>query len=1156
MLKFNFMNEKPSKCMSFKHKVFLFFVLIFSSLQVFAQSEISGVIKDEKGETVIGATVKVKGTGIGTITDFNGAYTLKDVPADAKVLEVSYVGMQTQDVPISGSKADVVLKEVAKELTDFVVTGYGETKKRDLVNSVSSVSAEKIKDVPVASAAEAMQGKLAGVNVTTTEGSPDAEITVRVRGGSSLTQSADPLYIVDGFQVSSINDIPPSDIKSIDVLKDAAATAIYGAQGANGVIIITTKDGDDDDNNSKSKFNFNVDYTGYIGYKKMVNPYEMMSPEDFARIQYENAYFIDKNKIDDNFHVYFDKAYSDTKDNSTPVMRDIAFLFDSIGGLPGNDWQDKTFGRTGQNMNHSLSINGGNKNANFALSYNRIDDEGIMYGSDYFRDNLSIKGKFKPIKNLTIGVSGRYSNTEVFGAGANTADDAGSKTESRVRNAIAYTPLELLAKDEKQALEDEEAFGSLYDPITSIDDNYKYKTDEKWSINGYAQYKFFKAFNFKTSWGYESSEKITNRYYGNTAYYSRAGDGFTGAGGVAGYASTIIKGETSTKFQNSNTLTYSESFKGGHNLNAILGEETTMRDADTYTQTTFGYDGASNGPDVLDGLYSYLGQFTSNYIDPNDNMLSLFAKADYNYKSRYYLNGTFRADASTRFANNDSIHNQWGYFPSVSVAWRMLDEPWLKDALLAAKVSNLKWRFSYGVAGNNNVDLGYLYNSYIEKLILSPSSGTYVGSSPYDMDVLANPELKWETTITRDLGLDFGFFKDRLSGTVDGYINSTKDLIILTKTANSKQYQNVGETENRGIEFSLTGVILDKRSKNLNYNLTVDANASFNKSKVISLGTADTYSVRTDYLSTGYNNQDTEYLLKVGEPLGRVWGYEYEGFYTTSDFNAYDPINDVWYVKDAAGNYNKVSTVLADNDGARPGMTKLKDINGDGKITKEDRTVIGNTMPLCTGGFSISGNIGGSNWGKVDASANFNYSIGNDVVNLTALDLSYIASANSSSKLRNNLNTVAYGERYSLFDADGIYIPASARTDGSSLGYAEGVNYNNFTSRLESYNTTASTFNPVVTNSALSSNFVEDGSFLRLSSLTIGYSLPDKWIRKAYISKLRVFFTASNLFCLTNYSGNDPEVDTGSARNPLASGLDFSAYPKSRAFNFGLNLSF
>ncbi len=1146
------MKEKASRLVGVKRSMFMLLLFVMASFQVFAQTkEISGIVKDNAGEAAIGATVKVKGTTIGTITDFNGAYTLKDVPADANELEVSYIGFATKTVAISGSKVDVSLAEDTKQLEAVVVTGYGETKKRDLVNSVASVGADQLKDVPVASAAEAMQGKLAGVNVTTTEGSPDAEISVRVRGGSSLTQSADPLYIVDGFPVSSINDIPPSAIKSIDVLKDAAATAIYGAQGANGVIIITTKDGEEGASDS-GKFKFNVDYTGYFGFKKMVNAYDMMDAEDFARIQYENAYFVNKDKIDDNFRVYFDKAYSDTQDYpSASVLRtDLGVLFDSIGALQGTDWQDKTFGRTGQQMNHSLSVTGGNKKANFALSYNRIDDEGIMYGSDYNRDNLSLKAKFKPIKNMTIGITGRYSNTEVYGAGANTADDAGSKTESRVRNAIAYTPIELLSKDVNQALQDEEAFGSLYDPITAIDDNYKYKTDEKWSVNGYVQYKFLKDYTFRSSWGYESQEKSTNRYYGNTAYYSRAGDGFTGAGGAAGYSSTIINNETSSKFQNSNTLTAVKSFTGGHSLTVLLGEETTMKDVDSYTQTTFGYDGQSTGDKVLDGYYDYLGQFTTHYVEPNDNMLSFFAKADYNYRSRYYLNATMRADGSTRFANNDSIHNQWGYFPSVSGAWRMSDEAWIKDALRAAKVSNLKWRLSYGVAGNNNVDLGYLYNAYIEKLKQTPASGTYVGSATYDLNVTANPELKWETTITRDLGLDYGFFKDRLSGAIDIYQNSTVDLIVLRKTGNSLRYENVGETQNRGAEFSVTGVILDNKSKNLKYNLTVDANASFNQSEVISFGGTDVYTVATGYLSTGYDNSDIEYKLEVGEPLGRVWGYEYDGFYTTSDFNSYDKVNDVWY-KDG----EEVLTVLADADGARPGMMKLKDLDGDGKITKADRTVIGNTMPLCTGGFSLSGNVGSGNWGTVDASANFSYSIGNDVVNLTALDLSFIASANSSSKLRNNLNSVAYGKRYSLFDANGNYLPAAAQTDATS-GLTEGASYDLLAAELASNNTTASIFNPVVNYSALNSYFVEDGSYLRMAALTIGYSLPDKLINKAHISKLRFFFTASNLFCLTNYSGNDPEVDTGSARSPLASGLDFSAYPKSRAFNFGLNLSF
>ena len=437
---------------------------------------VTGVVRDQAGETIISASVVVKGTTIGTVTDFDGNYSI-DVPAEAQVLVFSYIGMVTQELNITGDVMDVVLSENAEVLEEVVVTGYGTTKKRDLVTAVSSVNAEQLKDIPVASASQALEGKLAGVSVVTTEGSPDADVKIRVRGGTSLTQSSDPLYIVDGFQVSSIADISPSDIQSMDVLKDAAATAIYGAQGANGVIIITTKDAD---NTVDDKMQIHFDYTGYMGWKEMAKKYEMLDIDDFVLMQYEYAHFKAKGNsanIPSNFNQYFDPQYAATLDKDQVMT--LSAIQDYWREQTVTDWQDATFGFHGLNSNHSFTVSGGNKLANFSLSYGRIDDEGIMYGSDYNRNNLSFKAKFKPLKDLTISFTARYSNTQVIGSGTNTAQDAGSKTESRVRNAIAYSPIELFAKDNVTGLDDYDSFGSLYDPITTIDHNYRNKKDNK-----------------------------------------------------------------------------------------------------------------------------------------------------------------------------------------------------------------------------------------------------------------------------------------------------------------------------------------------------------------------------------------------------------------------------------------------------------------------------------------------------------------------------------------------------------------------------------------------------------------------------------------------------------------------------------------------------
>ena len=1099
---------------------------------------VSGTVTDPTGETIISASVVVKGTTIGTVTDFDGNYTL-DVPDDAKVLVFSYIGMQTQELTITGDVMNVVLRENSEVLDEVVVTGYGTTKKRDLVTAVSSVGADQLKDIPVASASEALQGKLAGVSVVTTEGSPDADVKIRIRGGTSLTQSSDPLYIVDGFQVSSIADISPADIQSMDVLKDAAATAIYGAQGANGVIIITTKDAD---NNMDDKLQFHFDYTGYMGWKQMSKKYNMMNVDDFILMQYEYAQYAAGGKaasIPSNFNQYFDPLYVEDKTRTMTIPQIQEYWHTQ----KVTDWQDETFGYHGLNSNHNFTLSGGNKTANFSLTYNRVDDEGIMYGSDYNRNNISFKAKFKPVKDLTLSFTARFSNTQVLGSGTNTAQDAGSKTESRVRNAIAYSPIELFAKDNVPGLEDYESFGSLYDPITTINHNYRNKVDNKYTLQGYLSYKFAKMFTFKTELGYEGRYINQDRFYGPTSYYSRMGEGVTYAGG-AGYGHAVSTYEKDSHFKNTNTLEFKKNWKNEHDLSILVGEELQIMKGELRTTRAFGFDQSMTGPQV----FNYLGlakAYTANsYVNPTDNMLSFFARANYILFNRYYITATFRADASTRFAKG----NQWGFFPSAAVAWRIIDEQWMEPA--QDVMSNFKLRLSYGSVGNNNVDLGYLRPEYLA------SSAAYSGLFDTKMtdggaDVIAaNNKLRWETTITRDFGIDYGFFNERLSGTIDLYWNTTKDLILLYKLGGlggyNSQYRNIGSTDNKGVEFSVTGVILDHKAKDLNYGLSVNFNIAHNHNKVVDLGGMDQFTVASGCFSGNYDNSNSEYLITPGSKVGDILGYETDGWYTTEDFASYNPANNRWY--DANG--KAITTILGY---AQPGMVKLVDRTGDGKVDDKDRKVLGNTQALVQGGFGLSFYIGGEKWGKVDLNAQFTYSAGNKVMNLSALDYGNVT---DKSKLRNITADMAYGSRYSLFTKEGGFIPDGYKDNLDAQGRISGDDYAAMAAMLAAMNAGAKTANPISDKIALTDKYVEDASFLRLSSLTIGYSLPEVWLKKAYIKTARIFFSGSNLFCATKYSGADPEVDTRSKINPLATGVDFSAFPKSCAFNFGLNLSF
>lgn len=1132
---------------------------------------ITGVVRDHTGETVIQASVVVKGSTVGTVTDFDGKYSL-EVPADAKVLVFSYIGLQTKEVNITGDVINVTLQENKTALDEVVVTGYGTTKKRDVVTSVASVGAEQLKDVPVTSAAEALQGKLSGVTVTTTEGSPDADVKIRVRGGTSLTQSNDPLYIVDGFPVSSIADIAPSDIASMDVLKDAAATAIYGAQGANGVIIITTKDTQSADGD---KMTIHADYTGYMGWRHIAKKYDMMNGEDFLRMQYEFAYMDgrgDDAKIITNFYKYFDKGYdpeSKTHSSFTDVLNmwriyrtDEAAMAAAFPGMTDEqwriyhaykdengdiDWQDATFGGNHLNSNHSFNVSGGMKSANFNFSYNRIDDQSIMYGSNYSRNNLTLKTKFKPIKNLTIAATARYTNTNVLGAGTNSAQDAGSTTESRLRNAVSFAPLPGI-ESYLEEVDDDTDLNNLYNPIIAINDSYKKKVDNKLTLNGYVSYKFLKYFTIKAELGYESRTITQDRYYGYTTFYARKGDGNAQVG--QGYGHTISTNDHTSRLKETNTFEYAQKFNDSHDFSLLIGEEQTINKGELRTVYGFGFDKMVPGDRVFDLLGQAQKSAIKNYVDPTDNMLSFFARANYNYKGRYYLTGTFRADGSSRFAKG----NQWGYFPSVAVAWRMVDEDFMEPA--QSWLSNLKFRLSYGTVGNNQVDLGYLHFDYLASqspymqdmgTILSDGQN---GTSNYL--VAANSNLKWETTITRDFGIDYGFFNERLSGAIDLYWNNTRDLILRYRLATggyNYQYRNIGSTDNKGVEFSVKGVILDKRSKSLSYGLTVDANISYNHNTVVDLGGMDSYQVAAGCLST-YYTQGYEYMLKPGSQVGDVYGYRTDGWYTASDFASYNKstsVNNGW--KDENGNV--IETPLGNAYPGMPKIVKNVDSDGDGVMDGYEVEKIGNTMPIVSGGFNINFYIGGEKWGKLDMAANFTYSVGNDVVNMAALDYSTVC---SSTKLRNMLAQYGYGKRYSLFDENGNFMHNfAAEYSGNVL---KGEAFQAMAAYVDEQNAGATVANPYVTSLVLTDKYVEDASYLRLASLNVGYTLPSKLTSKAHISNLRIFFSASNLFVATKYSGLDPEVDTRSKINPLLTGVDYSAFPKSRGFNFGVNLSF
>ena len=1059
------------------YRMVLLLCLIFVVGSVSAQT-VTGTVKDATGESVIGATVQEQGTQNATVTDFDGNFSLK--VSGNKPIVISYIGMKTKTVDVKGkSHIDIKMEDDNTQLDELVVIGYGSVKKKDLTGSVATVGSEALQAVPVANATEALTGKMAGVQITTTEGSPDAEMKIRVRGGGSITGDNTPLFIVDGFPVESISDIPASDIEDITVLKDASSTAIYGSRGANGVIMVTTKSGKE----GKTK----VSYNAYYSWKKIAKKLDVMNAKDYALWQYELAQLKNAESVK-NYEKYFG-SFED---------------LDMYDGIAENDWQDITFGRTGHTFNHNLNINGGTDAIKYAFSYAHMNDKAIMRNSSFKRDNFSLKLNTKPSKTTTLDLQARYAITDINGGGANDVSSS-YDSDKRLKYSVIYTPIPISNLDPNAGTDDD--LGNLYHPLTAIADNDRKQTRKNLNLAGSFGWEVYKNLKLKTEFGYDDYRNFDQRYWGLTTYYIKN----VPSSANQGMPAIQIKETDRNRFRNTNTISYDfkEIFGKGsdHSLNVLLGHEYVITKQRINTDISHGFPVNYDS----DRAWSLTNQGTpyqiDDYFSPDDKLLSYFGRANYNFKDKYLVSATFRADASSKFNSS----NRWGYFPSAAIAWRISSEPFMKFA--ESWLDDLKIRFSYGTAGNNNIPSGQLVQVYeIKTSSWINGISNYWAPSKY----MSNPDLKWETTITRNLGLDFTLFGGKLNGSVEAYINTTKDLLIefpVAGTGYDYQYRNMGETENKGIEASITYHIVNKKDWGIDFN----ANISFNKSKIKDLGNMDDFGAES-YWASSEIGQD--YWVSVGGAVGEMYGYQHAGRYEVSDFTGYDAAKKKWILKEGVAD---VSSIVGT---PRPGTMKLKDTNGDGKIDANDRTIIGNANPKATGGFGINARAYG-----FDLSANFNFSIGNDIYNANKIEFS----TTGKYQYRNMLSDMESGKRWTNLNADGTIC--------------------NDPETLAALNANTTEFSPFTDRMVFSDWAVEDGSFLRLNTLTLGYTLPNELVKRVGISNLRFYTTAYNVFCITSYSGYDPEVST-MRRTNLTPGVDYSAYPKSRQFVVGLNLNF
>ena len=1065
----------------------------------FAQQTVKGTVKDASGEPMIGVTISANGN-VGAVTDLDGNFTISNV-SPSTTLNISYVGYKPQNLRVgSQSNLNIVLEEDNTTLEDVVVIGYGTMKRRDLTGAVASVSGDKLAANPVANVAQALQGQLPGVSVMSQDGRPGATMSIRVRGGGSITQSNDPLFIVDGVQVSDISDIPADNIESIDVLKDGASTAIYGARGANGVILVTTK-------GSKGEGKAKVKYNMYYQIKENPKTLDVMDAYDYVLHNWSYATFYGMNEAD-GIAEYFG------------VGSQFGNHLNDYKNVSVHNYVDDVMRSSAGSWSHDLSLSGGNENTKLYASINYLTDDGIRIKSGMNRWNANFKISQKITKNLTFDADLRY--TEMKFEGTNFDYAAGN-------SVYGYRPIDNPLGSNNPALL---SMGSAsvedsYNPLSIIDNYTNVTTRQRIRAMGSLTWNVIKGLTAKT-------EVSLGRNWSETDYWD-------GGQSTNPYNQAQLTKGNGYNIRWASTLNYQVQGLGeNHNLSVLLGNEVLANKSNSSKMTGAGYPtefdmdrafGLFNMYNMKDDFYDNTKKVSdfSNSIGEPKHTLSWFGRVNYDYLGRYLFTATFRADGSSNFAPN----NHWGYFPSAALGWRINDEPFMANT--RDWLDNLKLRLSYGSSGNDAIDAS-LWKEYWTPSIVWSGDKRTVTFKPGD--ILANPDLKWETTISRNLGLDFGFWNGKLRGSVDFYWNTTKDILmkvpVAETTGHSYQFQNVGKTSNKGIELALFYEIYRSKDLNVSFNATYNYNKN-NVEEVVDGVNADTHTNWGSSMKRPYN----DYIIREGEPVGTIFGYKAAGFYTVDDF---DVANGVWTLKsnvpDISGvvNYTGVGNKVyntPEGQVAFPGMMKFADTDESGVVTEDDACVIGHTMPKHTGGFNINASYKG-----FDASVGFTYQIGGDVYNANAM---HSMMGNKDTSFGWNRLAVA-SDTWKMYDVDAsgdlvaVTDPAALAKLNSGVKYAL----------------------PYYEYGLVNSEFIEDASYLRLNTLTLGYTIPKQLTKKIGISNLRVYFTGGNLFCLTGYDGSDPDVNTrpGGNNGFPTPNYDWNSYPRARTYTFGLNVAF
>ena len=989
-----------------KKQLMLTVTLLCYSLIGWAQSQfgnLSGTVTDESGMPLVGVSVVIKGTNKGVATDFDGKYSLTDVPKGA-VLQFSSVGYQTTDVKANNSQLNIKLAEVTQNLDEVVVVGYGTQKKGDVTTAITSVKTKDLEQRPVISAAQAIQGRAAGIQVVQPNGAPGAGLAVRIRGNTSISASNDPLYVVDGIPVQDISSIAPTDIESMQVLKDASSAAIYGSRAANGVVLITTKQG----KRNEPKVSVNT----YIGVSEIAKKIPSLNTQQYYELMNE------------------------TKAVATATL---------VGLTDKTDWYKETF-RAGFTQNTQLSVSNASDNTKYYLSAGHTKEDGIIRSSFFERYNVRLNLETKMRQWLTFETNLSYadyqSNGIISGLGANRAGVVLS-----VINTPHYAPIWSEKTGEEGWYYYDFKGANLSHPVENISrraDNLL--KNNRFVGSGSAIVQLMKGLRYKSTLAIDRLSSKENRFtdpkltsYGRRNY---------------GEAADIRKNNTLLTFDN--ILTFDKTFSK-HNLSLLGGTSFTnaKMDASEMYATHF----LTSDIKTLNAA-NKIGQGSITNAE-EWSMMSYLGRLSYNYDSKYLLTANFRADGSSKLAPG----KRWGYFPSVSVGWRLSRESFLSNI---EWLSELKLRGGWGQTGNQ---AGISSYAYLQRYKIARQNWWGNGANANAMITLtpnsfSNPNLTWETTTQSNIGLDVALFKNRLAFAIDAYIKNTTNLLMevpLPATSPVPSiYRNEGEMTNKGIEFSV-----DSRNLTGELEWNTNFNISLNRNKLNKLSLQKVYY----YASTSEATSEQVVRITEGQPLGKFWGLISEGV---------DP---------------------------QTGDIKYKDLNGDGRITVSDKTYIGDPNPDFTFGFTND-----FSYKNFTLSIFFQGSYGNDIYNASRIETEGMYDGkNQSTAVLNR-----WKKRGDITD-----IPRAVKgTD----------------------------------NIKASSRWVEDGSYLRLKTLTLAYNLPTQALQQYGIRKVQPYLTAQNLWTLTNYKGFDPEVNEGLSGPTM--GIDWGTYPQTKSFIFGLNIEF